>query len=48
MNFLIRLIIGPVLLVVFTAFGVLMTIYAGLGWMFTGSAYVKIVWPRWK
>jgi hypothetical protein len=45
---IVRLIVAPVLIAALTLVAVLMVIYCGLGWIFTGNASVSIAWPTWN
>lgn len=44
----IRLIFAPLWLAVMLLCAVFLTVYAGIGWIFTGSAHINMSWPDWR
>lgn len=44
--FLVRLVVGPVILVAYLIAAILMMVFAGLGWIAYGTASVSVTWPN--
>jgi hypothetical protein len=44
-GFILRLLLVVPLLAYYLIAGVLVTVYAGIGWLFTGRAWVRLNWP---